>query len=182
MTWVKLDDQFPDHPKIEEVGGDAAWLYVCGLCYCARYLTDGKIPKGRVPRLSDRKNPEKLARALVTAGMWFDGVDAYYVHDYLEFNPSREHVERERARDRAKKARGRGAQGRDERGRITGNVPGVVPGGHLGGQPGGVPPVPSPSPYPYEEENQMYVSEGLTQVSEIDDADAVIHMAARTAV
>ena len=181
MTWVKLDDQFPDHPKIEEVGGDAAWLYVCGLCYCARYLTDGKIPKGRVPRLSDRKNPEKLARALVTAGMWFDGVDAYYVHDYLEFNPSREHVEREREKERVRKSRGRSAQGRDERGRVT-NVPGVVPGGHLGGQPGGVPPVPSPSPYPYEEVPEMYVSEGLTQVSENDDAAAVIHMAARTAV
>ena len=181
MTWVKLDDQFPDHPKIEEVGGDAAWLYVCGLCYCARYLTDGKIPKGRVPRLSDRKNPEKLARALVTAGMWFDGVDAYYVHDYLEFNPSREHVEREREKERVRKSRGRSAQGRDERGRVT-NVPGGVPGGHLPGQPRGVPPVPSPSPYPYEEVPEMYVSEGLTQVSENDDAAAVIHMAARTAV
>ncbi len=41
MSWIKIDDQFSDHPKIIEAGPLAGWLYVSSLCYCGRYLTDG---------------------------------------------------------------------------------------------------------------------------------------------
>jgi hypothetical protein len=53
MTWVKLDDQFPSHPKMVLAGGDAAWLHVCALCYCGQHLTDGKFPKAIVGRLEN---------------------------------------------------------------------------------------------------------------------------------
>ena len=39
----RLDDGFPEHPKVQQVGGDAAWLHVCALAYCNRNLTDGFI-------------------------------------------------------------------------------------------------------------------------------------------
>lgn len=107
MSWVKLDDQFPSHPKMVEAGGDAAWLHVCALCYCGQHLTDGFIPKGIVGRLSDRKKPELLAARLVAVGSWIDHGDRYELHGYLEFNPSRAHVltEREAARERMKNKR-----------------------------------------------------------------------------
>jgi hypothetical protein len=70
MTWFKLEDGFPEHRKIAQAGGDAGWLFVCGLAHCARNLTDGLIPAGAVPRLSDRKQPMKLARILVDVGLW----------------------------------------------------------------------------------------------------------------
>lgn len=91
MAWVKLDDQFPDHPKVVAAGGDAAWLYVAGLCYCQAKLTDGHIPSGVVPRLSDRKFPTKLADKLVAVGLWTKDAKGYIVHDYKEYNiPAKE--------------------------------------------------------------------------------------------
>lgn len=110
MVWVKLDDQFPSHPKMVLAGGDAAWLHVCALCYCGQYLTDGFVPKEIVPRLSDRKKPEQLAARLVAVGAWYDLGDRYEIHDYLELNPSREQVLEERGRRSA--AGKRGAQKR----------------------------------------------------------------------
>ena len=94
MSWVKLDDQFPDHPKIMQAGPLAGWLYVCGLAYCNRLLTDGFIPAGAVNRLADVPNAPKLAAALVTAGLWDAAAGGYQVHDYLEYQPSREQSER----------------------------------------------------------------------------------------
>lgn len=88
MPWVYLDDGFPEHPKVIAAGGDASWLWVCALAYCNRNLTEGSIPKVVVPRLSDRKGPERLAKRLVEAGLWEDKGDSYYVHDYHEVNQS----------------------------------------------------------------------------------------------
>ena len=51
MSWVKLDDQFSDHPKLLKVGPLAGWLWVSSLAYSSRYLTDGFIPEEAVPRL-----------------------------------------------------------------------------------------------------------------------------------
>jgi hypothetical protein len=70
MTWFKLEDGFPEHRKIAQAGGDAGWLFVCGLAYCARNLTDGLIPAGAVPRLSDRKQPMKACGTSTRTGTW----------------------------------------------------------------------------------------------------------------
>src|SRR3990167_2964612 len=51
MAWVRLDEEFPDHPKIVSAGPLAAWLYVAGLCYCNRLLTNGFIPEDQISRL-----------------------------------------------------------------------------------------------------------------------------------
>ncbi len=86
MTWVPLDDKFPTHPKVIAVGGDAAWLYVCGLCWTNSNLTGGRIPKSLVPRLCDRRQPMKLARALCDAALWHDRGDHFEVHDWERWN------------------------------------------------------------------------------------------------
>lgn len=70
MAWVKLDDQFADHPKVIQAGPLAGWLYICGLTYCSRLLTDGFIPSGQVRRLADLKNADALAQRLVQVGLW----------------------------------------------------------------------------------------------------------------
>ncbi len=90
--WVKLDDQFSDHPKVIEAGPLASWLYVCGLTYAARYLTDGYIPAGQVRKLADVDNAAELAAKLVDVGLWESIDGGYLIHDYLEYNPNREDV------------------------------------------------------------------------------------------
>ena len=60
MPWVRLDDQFPDHPKSLAVGPLGSWLYICGLAYANRFLTDGFIPERQTKRLADIDNLLKL--------------------------------------------------------------------------------------------------------------------------
>lgn len=44
--WVKLSQDFPQHPKMKAVSIPARWLFVEMLCYCSRFLTDGAISRG----------------------------------------------------------------------------------------------------------------------------------------
>ncbi len=45
MSWIKLDDALPSNRKIKDLSDRAFRLYVYGLCYCGRDLTDGIIDK-----------------------------------------------------------------------------------------------------------------------------------------
>ncbi|MEE9584754.1 MAG: hypothetical protein V3W51_04655 [Candidatus Brocadiales bacterium] len=96
MPWIKLEDSFPDHPKVVEVGPLAAWLYICGLCYCNRYLTDGLIPTTILDRLSGVENIDTkasyLAELLVKHGLWEEEGNSYRVHNYLLYQSSKEEV------------------------------------------------------------------------------------------
>lgn len=102
-TYVKVHDGLPDHPKIIDAGGEAGWLYICGLAYASRQLTDGVISKRLVPRLTDGSNLEASASALVRVGLWHEGVhdcakcpqtgaDTYVIHDYTEHQRSASEV------------------------------------------------------------------------------------------
>lgn len=83
---IYLVDEFPEHPKVVRAGGDAAWLWVCGMGYVNRQLTRGFIPADLVPRLSDRKAPMKLAERLVDVGLWEKVHGGFLVHDYDDHN------------------------------------------------------------------------------------------------
>lgn len=108
MTWVKIDDKFPDHPKVIEAGPLAGWLYICGLAYANRYLTDGFVPERQVNRLCDVDGVDELATDLVRVGLWEIVEGGYQIHDYLEYQPSAEKVraERDAARERMANKRG----------------------------------------------------------------------------
>ena len=102
MTWVKIDDRFPDHPKALALGddyNDCVVLHLRGLCYCAANLTDGFIP-GRIFKGYD----EQIER-LVEVGLWRKAQGGFRVHDYLEYNPSRDEAlaQRESRSERGKK-------------------------------------------------------------------------------
>lgn len=109
MPWVKVDDNLPDHPKLAILGGYTTLglsMYVAGLCYCNRYLTDGAIPKPAAARLLDFGTIEVdgepvdgayLASLMVAAGLWDEDENEYRVHDYAEYQPSREKVLADRA-------------------------------------------------------------------------------------
>lgn len=107
MTWIKLVDTFPDHPKAALAGYRAGWLYVCGLCYCSRHLTDGVIPRSIVARLTDLPSPLKHAAHLVSIGLWEVHEEGWAVHDYVAHQTSREDVEtkREATAERVRKHR-----------------------------------------------------------------------------
>ncbi len=44
MPWVRVDDHFDEHPKMAAVGPVGWGVWLAGLAYCNRNLTDGFIP------------------------------------------------------------------------------------------------------------------------------------------
>jgi len=128
MSWVKLDDHFADHPKLQGMGLSyplAGWLYISSLCYAAKHLTDGFIPEVAVLQLATWDgigymgggvSTDELADSLVAAGLWEKAVNGYRIHDYLHYNPSREAVleNRESSTKRAQEWRERNARSTDE--------------------------------------------------------------------
>lgn len=112
MTWVKLDDGFPNNPKVEQLSDKAKLLYVAGLCYCGRNLTDGVLTAAKAVKvvLAEVRATRRHVTELHEAGLWDRLADGWMVHDYLDHNPSREKVmdERRKARDRMANRRGSG--------------------------------------------------------------------------
>lgn len=109
MPWGRVDDGFYDHPKLDRLGKDrmpAAGLYWVAVSWCNRWLTDGLVPRDRVTRLG---GSIRLAELLVDAELWEREGRDYRVHDFLEFNDSREVVEANREAEREKKRRQRAA-------------------------------------------------------------------------
>lgn len=111
MAWFKVDDGLDTHEKVEETSLAATGLWVRAGSYAARHLTDGFVPhrwfRKRVPR---RRERERLIAELVRERRLVSEDGGFRLNDYLDYNPSREQVEAERARERDKKARGRAKQ------------------------------------------------------------------------
>lgn len=68
MSWVKLSDDFDEHPKVQLAGEEAALMFVRALCYCNRQKTLGFIPEAKLSGLTTKPHWKKLADALVTCG------------------------------------------------------------------------------------------------------------------
>lgn len=97
MVWARVDDQYPDHPKVTGLSDAAFRLHISAITYASRYLTDGFLPFGQVRKLlpfTDDVQP--VCDELVEAALFTVVPKGYTVHDYLEYNPSREEVEAKR--------------------------------------------------------------------------------------
>ena len=118
MGWVRVSDDYYDHPKFAEVGPLGMALWFAGLAYCNRNLTDGYIPESAAKRLVDfdglsytvatigdlaaisEDDCYPLAEwKLIEPGLWHQnhhdcprcpqpGNRRLYVHDYLVYQPS----------------------------------------------------------------------------------------------
>ena len=119
MTWVMLDDKFPEHPKVLRAGPVAAWAYVRALCWSRRHLTDGFVPHEAVRELNARSSSPTLVRV----GLWEEVEGGYHVHDWADYNPTKAQViegrvQSQRQRSEAGRARARKAS-RAEKGRFS---------------------------------------------------------------
>ncbi len=119
MTWVRLDDAFATNPKVFMLSDGAFRAYVVGLCYASQHLTDGFVPAGYVKL--------RHARELEAAGMWDQDGSGWQIHDFLEYNPSKQEVEQERARKVAAGRAGGLASGKARASRLLPEVPNPDP-------------------------------------------------------
>lgn len=95
MSWVKLDDHWMDHPKIIKAGRDARDVWLASITWCAIQLTDGELPAEILPTLCVMAgvpvaNCQTFAKTLLDVCLWDAKGDGYSVHDYLDYNPSKE--------------------------------------------------------------------------------------------
>jgi hypothetical protein len=108
MTWVRLDEQFAKHPKVVKAGPLGMAMQVAALCYCNTYLTDGFVPRAVVAGLLDFEGLgmrmwmgefagggedatwQLVVEDLLDAGLWTEEKGGYRIHDYLDYQPSKE--------------------------------------------------------------------------------------------
>ena len=113
MSWLRIDDGFDEHLKIVDLSDAAFRAHVEGLTYCARNLTNGVIPAG----VNGRICTKTVRQELVDAGVWEADGRAIRIHDYLDWNPSKEQViaDREMRTARAKKGAAASIEARRKR-------------------------------------------------------------------
>jgi hypothetical protein len=100
MTWARIDENAPLHPKLIRAGCTAVGLWLAGVCYCNRLLSDGVIPAKDLPMLIPGisvRTAKRAIRKLVSVGLWHERPGGYEVHDFLDYNPSRADVLARRA-------------------------------------------------------------------------------------
>lgn len=153
MTWGKIGDEIITHPKRLAVSLAAFGLWCGSICYASKHLTDGYVPPLAVALLAPGEPTqlvEQLRAELLAARLWDQAPDGgVVVHDYTDWNTSREEVERQKAAAKARKDKHRAKRGRKTLGATPpmaaprGNAFPPMPGTRSTSVPD---PVPSPTP------------------------------------
>lgn len=110
--WVKLDDHFAGHPKIQRLSDAAFRLHVEAMCYAGLHESDGWLP---VRVVSHRR---RQVAELLHAGLWSKDQEGYQIHDWSDWNGTQEQRQQRREQWREKKRRQRGESPGDSTGDI----------------------------------------------------------------
>jgi hypothetical protein len=118
MPWVRYDDNVRNHPKVEALDDATYRLWREAIEWCAQNLTDGLILARQLGLTSIRASATR-ARKLVEQSLWHragsacdsercppsSGVDGWVIHDYWDYQPTREKVREEQAAAAERKRR-----------------------------------------------------------------------------
>lgn len=114
MPWVRFDDQYPIHRKVETLSDAAFRLHTAAIFWCARNLTDGRVSTVDLDSVAPKKmrRPEKFVVELVERGVWHEPGQAcgspkcplstapvdggWVLHDYFDYQPTKAKVTAER--------------------------------------------------------------------------------------
>jgi len=105
-TWFRLDADLFDNPKIMRAGTEATLLWMRGIAYSARHLTDGWIPEPLPKRWGyTRKHTETLERHVLWIPLEITDDGGWLINDYADYQPTRaewgEYIEKRKAAGRA---------------------------------------------------------------------------------
>ena len=103
MTWIKIDDSLPDHPKLIGLTDLAFRVHIKALCHSGRYLTDGFISYATYRSWITLE--QEPANELTGNGLWDKVESGYQIHDYLEYQSSRNKVDEQKKANRERVAK-----------------------------------------------------------------------------
>jgi len=95
MAWARIDDNFFSHPKVRKAGKDAVILYMAALCHSNAYMTEGFIADDVLDLIgiqAFQNEPKSSANKLVECGLFIRVEGGYQIHDFLEYNYSRQQI------------------------------------------------------------------------------------------
>lgn len=125
MPYLNLDDGYPDHPKVEGLSDGAYRLHGAVLFYVARYRLDGYVTTQQLrarTKWNDKHQSELVAAGLLhQAGQACprdhgpdvcppDDTTSWRLHDYFQWNKSREWWDRKRSGNAQRQAEWRKSQ------------------------------------------------------------------------
>ena len=98
MSWVRLECSFPRNPKVLDLvhakGFRAVTAYIAGLAYSGEHGLDGFLPESALPYLHATT---ATASQLVAVGLWDPQHGGWDIHDWADYQPTSEQVERRKA-------------------------------------------------------------------------------------
>jgi hypothetical protein len=98
VSWMKFDDRFLDHPKFVRLERKAPsrglHLWFGLMSYCKQHLTDGRVPRDMVRIVNGPHQRWRMQAldALLEVGLVEAAGEELLIHDYLDWNPSREEI------------------------------------------------------------------------------------------
>lgn len=100
MAWIRLSDDYNDHPKFDNLSDGAFRLWHQAIGYCRKFKTDGLIPSASVRKFkafSPKRQTELMTPCHEGENPLWWPVEAFgiKVHDYLEWNLSKEEEAKE---------------------------------------------------------------------------------------
>lgn len=117
MSWYKVDDRVPSHPKFKKIRGAQKRLAAVGLwtfagAWSAQFETDGEVPSYILEDLGDTEG--ELTGALVEVGLWDATEDGIAFHDWAEYQPTRAAKDEKRAAEAERVRKWRQDRKRDQ--------------------------------------------------------------------
>jgi hypothetical protein len=87
MAWLRIDDGFAQHPKLDGWTPAQKWALIELFCYCARHKTEGHVPSDLA--LLPRAVTAKVLTLAEDSGLLDrDEYDGLVIHDWSTYNPS----------------------------------------------------------------------------------------------
>ena len=111
MAYLQIDDGMAEHEKIEALSPPQFMGHFRAMCWSARRGTDGHIPPHMLAGL--RINKAWVSR-YVEVGVWDVNGNGWVIHDWQEFNPPSDPIERKRWMATRRQRRRRGGYEDDE--------------------------------------------------------------------
>jgi hypothetical protein len=104
VAWVRIDDQFYDHPKWASAPGDSIALWLASMAWCNRSESwDGYIPAAKLSGLVKVRNVKRTVADLCERRAFHVDGDGYLIHEYAEYQQNEKVKEIRRKRSEAGK-------------------------------------------------------------------------------